>query len=97
MMARSVVEVLAREMDAAWLWLCESLDGLTDDEYVWRPTADTLTLASNRIGGLAHLLRQVSQSPAPLHDRAQDRSRGDLQAHVRGICLSRGPAELAME
>lgn len=27
-----------------WLWLCESLDGLTDDEYVWRPTADTLTL-----------------------------------------------------
>lgn len=44
MMARSMVELLAREMDAAWRWLCESLDGLTDEEYKWRPTPDTLTL-----------------------------------------------------
>ncbi len=43
-MPRTVIELLAREMDGAWKSFCDTLEGLTEDEYHWRPTPDALTL-----------------------------------------------------
>ncbi len=43
-MSRAMVELLAREMDGAWKSFCDTLEGLTEDEYHWRPTPDALTL-----------------------------------------------------
>jgi hypothetical protein len=43
-MSRTMVALLAREMENAWRSFCDALDGLSDDEYRWRPTDDTLTL-----------------------------------------------------
>lgn len=43
-MSRAKVDLLLREMDSAWEGFVGALDGLTDDEYRWRPSADAFTL-----------------------------------------------------
>jgi uncharacterized damage-inducible protein DinB len=43
-MSRAMVDLLLREMDSAWEGFVGALDGLTDDEYHWRPSADACTL-----------------------------------------------------
>lgn len=43
-MSRSLVDLLVREMDSAWEGFLGALDGLTDDEYRWRPSVEAFTL-----------------------------------------------------
>lgn len=43
-MSRAQVELLTRQMDSAWAGLRKTLEGLTDEEYHWRPSPDALTL-----------------------------------------------------
>lgn len=40
-----MIELLARQMDDAWRGFGDALEGLTEEEYHWRPSSDTLTLA----------------------------------------------------
>ncbi|MGQ0549136.1 MAG: DinB family protein [Armatimonadota bacterium] len=42
-MSRALMELLTRQMDNAWAGLREALEGLTEEEYHWRPSPDALT------------------------------------------------------
>lgn len=43
-MSRALVELLTRQMASAWTGFQKALEGLTEEEYHWRPTPDALTL-----------------------------------------------------
>lgn len=42
-MSRALVELLARQMDNAWAGFQRALEGLTEEEFRWRPGPDALT------------------------------------------------------